>query len=54
MKGQAKALREVFVVDYLRTPFSRSRPSEPERDVYNSVRMDQALALLIRVPGPFS
>ncbi len=48
MKGQANALREVFVVDYLRTPFSRSRPSEPERDVYNSVRMDQALALLVK------
>jgi acetyl-CoA C-acetyltransferase len=48
MKGQASALREVYVVDYLRTPFSRSRPSEPERDVYNSVRMDQALGLLIK------
>jgi acetyl-CoA acetyltransferase family protein len=48
LKGQANALREVFVVDYLRTPFSRSRPSEPERDVYNSVRMDQALALVIK------
>ncbi len=41
-------LREVYVADFLRTPFSRSRPSEPERDVYNSLRMDQALALLIR------
>jgi len=48
MKGQANALNEVFVVDYLRTPFSRSRPNEPERDVYNSVRMDQALALLVK------
>jgi len=48
MKGQAGALREVYVVDYLRTPFSRSKPSEPEKDVYNSVRMDQALGLLIR------
>ncbi len=41
-------LREVYVGDYLRIPFSRSRPTQPERDVYNSVRMDQALALLIR------
>ena len=41
-------LREVFVGDYLRVPFSRSRPSQPERDVYNSLRMDQALAGLIR------
>lgn len=48
MKGQAGALHEVFVVDYLRTPFSRSKPSEPERDVYNSLRMDQALGLLIK------
>lgn len=43
-----KELREVFVVDYLRTPFSRSRPNEPERDVYNSVQMDQAMGLLIK------
>jgi acetyl-CoA C-acetyltransferase len=48
MKGPAKVLREVFVADYLRTPFSRSKPGEPERDVYNSVRMDQGLGLLIK------
>ncbi len=41
-------VREVYVADYLRVPFSRSRPSQPERDVYNSIRMDQALSLLIR------
>jgi acetyl-CoA acetyltransferase family protein len=41
-------LKEVYVADYLRVPFSRSRPSQPERDVYNSLRMDQALAMLIR------
>jgi acetyl-CoA C-acetyltransferase len=41
-------LKDVYVVDYLRTPFSRSRPNEPERDVYNSIRMDQALGLLIK------
>jgi acetyl-CoA C-acetyltransferase len=41
-------LREVFVADYLRIPFSRSRPTQPERDVYNSVRMDHALGLIIR------
>lgn len=41
-------MREVYVADYLRVPFSRSRPSQPERDVYNSIRMDQALSLLIR------
>jgi len=48
MKSPKGALREVYIVDYLRIPFSRSRPNEPERDVYNSVRMDQALALLIK------
>jgi acetyl-CoA C-acetyltransferase len=36
------------VVDYLRTPFSKSRPGEPEKDVYNSMRMDQALSMLLR------
>ena len=41
-------LREVYVADYLRVPFSRSRPAQPERDVYNSIRMDHALGLLIR------
>ena len=41
-------LREAYVAGFLRVPFSRSRPSQPERDVYNSVRMDQALGLLIK------
>ena len=41
-------LREAYVAGYLRVPFSRSRPSQPERDVYNGIRMDQALSLLIR------
>lgn len=38
---------DVFVVYYRRTPFSRSRPGDPTRDVFNSVRMDEALSLLI-------
>jgi acetyl-CoA acyltransferase len=41
-------LKEVYVADFLRVPFSRSRPSQPERDVYNSLRMDWALSQLIR------
>lgn len=41
-------LRDAYVAGYLRVPFSRSKPSQPERDVYNSIRMDQALSLLIR------
>lgn len=48
MSARVVQLRDVYVADYLRVPFSRSRPSQPERDVYNSVRMDQALAQLIR------
>ncbi len=40
-------MEEAFIVDFQRTPFSKSRPSEPEKDVYNSLRMDQALGQLI-------
>ena len=29
-------------------PFSRSRPTQPEKDVYNALRMDQAVSGLIR------
>jgi acetyl-CoA C-acetyltransferase len=38
--------REVVIVDYLRSPFSRSRPKEPEKDLLNEYRMDEVLALL--------
>jgi len=41
-------LRGAYVADYVRVPFSRSRPNQPEKDVYNSIRMDQALSQLIR------
>jgi acetyl-CoA C-acetyltransferase len=41
-------LKDAYVAACLRVPFSRSRPTQPERDVYNSIRMDQALGLLIR------
>ncbi len=40
--------RDVYVVHYRRTAFSRSRPTEPQRDVFNPVNMDYALSLLIR------
>jgi acetyl-CoA C-acetyltransferase len=40
-------LEDVYIVDFQRTPFSKSKPTEPQKDVFNSVRMDQALALLI-------
>lgn len=38
---------DVYLVYYKRTPFSRSRPTDPTRDVFNSIRMDEALAGLI-------
>ncbi|MHB8395617.1 MAG: acetyl-CoA C-acetyltransferase [Thermoplasmataceae archaeon] len=38
---------DVFVVHYRRSPFSRSRPKEPEKDVFNNIRMDEVLARLI-------
>lgn len=39
---------DVCMVYYKRTAFSRSRPREPDRDEFNSLRMDTALSLLIR------
>jgi acetyl-CoA C-acetyltransferase len=33
--------REVVLVDYLRSPFSRSRPKDPDKDLLNSWRMDK-------------
>lgn len=38
---------DAYLVNYKRTAFSRSRPNDPERDVFNSIRMDEALAKLI-------
>lgn len=42
-----KQLREVVIVGYLRTPQSRSRPNEPERDVFHKLRADDLLARLL-------
>ena len=41
-------MEEAVIVDYLRSPFSRSRPREPERDVFNSLRMDDVAGILIK------
>lgn len=41
-------VEEVYVVDYLRSAFSRSRPKEPERDVFNKIDMPAVAAMLIR------
>jgi acetyl-CoA acetyltransferase family protein len=42
-----KLPREVVIIDYLRSPFSRSRPQEPEKDVFNNIRMDEVAATLV-------
>jgi acetyl-CoA C-acetyltransferase len=41
-------MKEVVIVDYLRTPFSRSRPNAPERDKLNDFRMDVLTGKLIK------
>ena len=40
--------QDVHIVDMRRTAFSRSRPTQPERDVFNSLRMDEASGMLIK------
>jgi acetyl-CoA acyltransferase len=41
-------LKEVVIVDYLRTPMSRSRPNQPERDVFHEIPADILLSLVIK------
>jgi acetyl-CoA acetyltransferase len=40
-------LKEVWLVDYARTAFSRSRPKQPERDVFGEIRSDVLLGTLV-------
>ncbi|UCG01690.1 MAG: acetyl-CoA C-acyltransferase [Candidatus Heimdallarchaeota archaeon] len=40
-------LKEVWLIDYARTAFSRSRPNQPERDVFGEIRGDELLAQLL-------
>ena len=40
-------LKEVWLIDYARTAFSRSRPKQPERDVFGEIRGDELLAELL-------
>jgi len=42
-----RKMREVVIVDYLRSAFSRSRPNQPERDKLSSLRADHIAATLI-------
>lgn len=41
-------MRKVTITGFLRTPISRARPNKPERDAFNSLRMDECAAQLIR------
>ncbi|MEM1579078.1 MAG: acetyl-CoA C-acetyltransferase [Archaeoglobaceae archaeon] len=41
-------MEEVYIVDFLRSAFSRSRPREPEKDVYNKIDMPAVAAMLVR------
>jgi len=40
-------IKEVWLIDYARTAFSRSRPRQPERDVFGEIRGDELLASLV-------
>lgn len=40
-------MREVYIAEYLRTPFSRSRPKKPERDVFHRIRGDELMAMVL-------
>ena len=41
-------MEEVYIVDFLRSAFSRSRPREPEKDVYNKIDMPAVAAMLVK------
>jgi acetyl-CoA C-acetyltransferase len=45
---QPSHLREVYLAYFKRTAFSKSKPEDPEKDVFNSIRMDEALSRLIK------
>ncbi|MFX1367738.1 MAG: hypothetical protein ACFFAY_03985, partial [Promethearchaeota archaeon] len=44
---EMNAMKEVWMVDYARTPFSRSRPNKPETDVFGEIRGDELLSRLL-------
>ncbi|MHA1233267.1 MAG: acetyl-CoA C-acyltransferase, partial [Candidatus Helarchaeota archaeon] len=39
-------MKDVYIVEYKRTPFSRSRPRQPERDVFNCYRGDDLMSFV--------
>ncbi len=40
-------MEDVYIAGYLRTPFSRSRPKKPERDVFHQIRGDELMAMVL-------
>ncbi|MFX1578616.1 MAG: acetyl-CoA C-acyltransferase, partial [Promethearchaeota archaeon] len=40
-------MKDVWLIDYARTAFSRSRPQKPETDVFGEIRGDELLARLL-------
>jgi acetyl-CoA acetyltransferase family protein len=42
-----RELNEVWLIDFARTAFSRSRPKQPERDVFGEIRSDELLGMLM-------
>lgn len=43
-----KHLRDAVIVGYLRSAFSRARPQEPEKDVFNNIRADKLAGTVAR------
>ncbi len=41
-------VEEVYIVDFMRSAFSRSRPKQPERDVFNKIDMPAVAAMLVK------
>ncbi len=41
-------MKDVYIAYYKRTPFSRAKPDNPSKDVYNGVSMDVLLSKLIK------
>lgn len=41
-----RSLQDVVIIDYLRSPFSRSNPKSPEKDLLNGYTMPEVLGML--------
>ena len=41
-------MEEVVIADYLRSAFSRSRPTQPEKDVFDKLCMSDVVAMLVK------